>query len=220
MGVAAGVGFVGGRLGEEVDVDRGDFVLAVADVGEAVVGDFANDGGFEFPALEEGGDIVDVFAFDDGEHALLGFGEHDVIGRHAGLAAGDLGDVESEAGVAARGALDGAAGESGGAEVLEADEPVAMLGDKFDAGFHEQLFHEGVADLDGGASFFAGFVEFDAGERRAVDPVFASVGADKHVAGCRRPRRWLSDQPVLLACYSDAHGIHEWIAAVVRIVER
>ena len=57
--------------------------------------------------------------------------------------------MDAEAGVGALGHFDGGAGDAGRAAVLEAFDPIGVFSDEGDAGFHEEFFEEGVADLDG-----------------------------------------------------------------------
>jgi hypothetical protein len=94
--------------------------------------------------------------FGDEQHALLALGEHDLVGGHAGLALGDRSSSTVEADAAARAHLAGGAGEAGRAHVLNADDGAGLHG--FEAGFEEQLLHEGVAHLDVGALLLGAFV--------------------------------------------------------------
>ena len=72
--------------------------------------------------------------------------------------------------------FDGGGGEAGGAHVLDGDDGVG--GHKFEAGFDQQLFDEGIADLHGGALFVGVGTEFGAGHGGAVDAVAAGLAAD------------------------------------------
>ena len=109
----------------------------------------------------------------DEEHALLRFGEHDLVAGHAGFALGDAVEFDGEAEAAARAHLAGGAGEAGGAHVLNAED--GSGGHGFEAGFEEELFHEGVAHLDVGALLFGAFGELFAGHGGAVDAVAAGL---------------------------------------------
>ena len=54
-------------------------------------------------------------------------------------------------------------------------------GEEFEAGFEEEFFFEGIADLDGGAIFFAFFGEFSGGKGGTCEAVAARFCADiKH----------------------------------------
>ena len=48
----------------------------------------------------------------------------------------------------------------------------------FETGFKEELFKEGIADLNVGTLGLGGFAELFAGHGRAVDPVPAGLGAN------------------------------------------
>ena len=106
------------------------------------------------------------------------------------------------------------AGEPGGAEVLQADDPVARVSEQLEAGLHQQLLEEGVADLHGRAQLFEARLEsVRLAKRRAVDAVAAGVGADEHeqVAGAVGAARSAS----LVVCGdADAHGVDQRVAVV------
>ena len=110
--------------------------------------DGADDDGVEAPLGEDAQDFVFAAFFGHQQHALLAFGEHDFVGAHAGFALRDEVELDIEAHAAARAHLAGGAGEAGCAHVLNADDGAGLHG--FKAGFEQQLFHEGVADLDVG----------------------------------------------------------------------
>ena len=190
--------------------DVADEVVPIVDSRAAVVSDLADDGRGQAPAVEDGADAGLAAPFDDGEHALLRFGEHHLVGRHAGLAAGDLGDVDLQAEPALGGGLDGRAGEAGSAEVLHGDDLVE--GGGFETGLDEALFKEGVAHLHRGAQLLR-FLEGAGGEpRRAVDAVAARLRAHEHdrVARAFRGR----GDEVAVAEEADAHGVHQRVFAV------
>ena len=138
-------------------------------------GDFADDGGIEAPLFENVEHFVFAAFFGDEEHALLRFAEHDFVGSHAGFALGNVGEIDFDAGVAARSHFAGGAGEAGGAHVLDADDGSSLHG--FEAGFEKKFFDEGIADLDVGALLLGLFGEFGGGESEAPwmpsRPVFA-----------------------------------------------
>ena len=112
------------------------------------------------------------------QHPLLGLRDHDLVRGHPLLAAGHLGHVDAEAGTAAGGGLQAGRGEPGATQILDAGVPVAVVLGEVDAGLHEELLHEGVADLNGGPALLGALVELDAGEGGAVEAVAAGVGAD------------------------------------------
>jgi hypothetical protein len=121
------------------------------------------------------------------EHALLALRQHHLIRRHAGLAAGHLVKIEGHAEVALGAHLDRRGGQARRAHVLDGDD-AALLHD-LQAGFEQQLFGEGVADLHGRALALGIFVESCGRHRRAMDPVAAGLGAeidDRHANAGRR----------------------------------
>src|SRR3989304_4761675 len=88
-------------------------------------------------------------------------------------------DVDLDAGVAARRALDERAREAGGAQVLQPDDPVAALLRQLHARLHEQLLQEGVAHLHRRPQLLLALLEGARGEHvGAADTVPGRVGAD------------------------------------------
>src|SRR5260221_619694 len=115
--------------------------------------------------------------FGDQEHALLRFAEHDFVRRHTGFTLGNFGEIDFDAGAAARGHFHGGAGEAGSAHVLNRDDCAGLHG--FETGFEEQFLHERVADLHVGALLLGLLGEFGGGEERcAVNSVTAGFCAD------------------------------------------
>ena len=113
----------------------------------------------------------------DEQHALLRFGEHDLVGGHAGSrAAGTRSSSIETPSSPLRAHLAGGAGEAGGAHILNAEDGAGLHG--FEAGFEEELFEEGVAHLDVGALLLGALGELFRRHRGAVDAVAASLGAD------------------------------------------
>jgi len=147
-------GFVGELAGGDFD---GDFV-AFADAHHAVVIDHTNMGVGEIPFFKDGTDFVFLTFFDDDEHAFLGLGEQDFVRRHAGFAFRHEVDVDFNACSASAGGFASGAGEAGGAHVLDTGD--AATGEEFEAGFEEEFFAEGVADLHGWAVFLGFLGEF------------------------------------------------------------
>ena len=117
-------------------------------------------------------------------------------------------DVEADA--AARAHLAGGAGEAGRAHVLNADDGAGLHG--FEAGFEEQLFHEGIAHLHVGALLFGAFVELFAGHGRAVDAVAAGLGAD--VDDRVADAGGLGVEDLVVADEAEREGVDQRIAAV------
>ena len=172
--------------------------------------DRADDDGVESPLCEDAQDFVFAAFFGDQQHALLAFGEHDLVGGHAGFALRNEVEFDVEADAAARAHLAGGAGEAGRAHVLNADDGAGLHG--FEAGFEQQLLHEGIADLDVGALGLGALVEFLAGHGGAVDAVAAGLGAyiDDGVAGAAG----LGVEDFVLADQAQREGVDQRIAAV------
>ncbi len=155
---------------------RGDAAVVV-DAGDATLGNLADHDGIEAPLLEDGEDFVLAALLRHQQHALLGFAEHDFVRRHAGLALGNFGEVDLDAGAAARGHFHCGTGEAGGAHVLNRHDRAGLHG--FEAGFEQEFFHERVADLHVRALLLRFFSEFRGGEERCtVDAVAACFCAD------------------------------------------
>src|SRR5438034_909816 len=96
---------------------RGDCAV-ISYNGQATISDRADDDGVESPLLKNVEDFAFAALFGDEQHALLRFAEHDFVRRHAGFALGNFGEVNFNAGAAARRHFHGGAGEAGGAHVL------------------------------------------------------------------------------------------------------
>ena len=114
--------------------------------------------------------------FDDEQHPLLRFGQHDLVRRHAGLALRDERHVDLDARAAARSHFGRRTGQTGGAHVLDADERVGLH--HLEARLEQQLLHERIADLHGRALLGRFVVELRRRHRRAMDAVAAGFGAD------------------------------------------
>ena len=136
-------------VGERLVGNVGDEHAVMADAQARLGLDRADDDGVEAPLCEDAQDFVFAALFGDEQHALLAFGEHDLVGAHAGFALRHAVELDVEADAAARAHLAGGAGEAGSAHVLNADDGAGLHG--FKAGFEQQLLHERIADLDVGA---------------------------------------------------------------------
>ena len=172
-------GFAGVKRGFVGELARGDFdgdIVTFADAHHAVVVDHADMGVGEIPFFKDGADFVFFAFFDDDEHAFLGLGEQDFVGRHPGLAFWHEIDIDFNACAATAGGFAGRAGEAGGAHVLDTRD--AAAGEEFEAGFEEKFFAEGVADLHGGAVFLGFLGEFAGSEGGAGEAVTAGFGSD------------------------------------------
>src|SRR6266852_2052969 len=138
---------------------RGDFrdrLTVIFHAHQAAVGDLADDHSVESPLLEDGEYFVFASIFGDEQHALLRFAEHDFVGRHSRFALQNFREIDFDAGAAARCHFRRGARETRRAHVLDRDNRAGLHG--FEASLEQELFHEGVADLDVGAlllRFFA-----------------------------------------------------------------
>ena len=101
--------------------------------------------GVQAPLPEDAEDFVLAALLGHQQHALLRFGEHDLVGRHAGFALRHAVQIDLDADFAAAAHLAGGAGQAGGAHVLNADDRAGLHG--FEAGFEQQLLHERIAHL-------------------------------------------------------------------------
>ena len=159
---------------------RGNFrggSAVVVDAGHAAFGNLADDDGIEAPLLEDRQDFMLAALFRHQQHALLGFAEHDFVGRHAGLALRNFGEFDLDARAAARGHFHSGAGEAGSAHVLNRDDRPGVHG--FQAGFEQQFLHEGVADLYIRTLLLRLFGELGGGQQGcAVNPVATCFCAD------------------------------------------
>jgi len=172
-------GFAGVERGFVGELARGDFdgdVVTFANAHHAVVVDHADMGVGEVPFFKDGADFVFLAFFDNDEHALLGLGEQDFVGGHAGLAFRHKVDIDFNACAATAGGFAGRAGEACGAHVLDARD--AAAGEEFEAGFEEEFFAEGVSDLHGGAVFLGFLGEFARGEGGAGEAVTTGFSSD------------------------------------------
>ena len=148
----------------------------------------ADDGEIEPPFLEDRLGLLLLLGLEHHEHALLAFREHHLIGAHAGFARRHRIEIEVDAEIALGAHLDRRAGQPGRAHVLDRDHAIGFH--DFEAGFQQQLFREGIADLHGRPLLGGIVVELGRRHRGAVDAVAAGLGAeidDRHVhARCRR----------------------------------
>ena len=141
-----------------------------------IVGGLADHGEVEMPFAEDGFGFGFLGGVEHHEHALLRFRQHHFVGCHALFAARDHIEIEFDAEIALGTHFDGRAGEAGGPHVLNGDD--GTCGHQLKAGFEQQLFGEGVADLDGGAFFLCVLIEFGRCHGGAMDAVATCLGAE------------------------------------------
>ena len=120
--------------------------LAVLDHAQvAVARDAPHHRSADAVALGQGQRLFDLPRLDDGEHAFLGLGDHDLPRLHSRLPPRDLLDLDVDADTPARRHLRGRRGYAGRPEVLQGDEQVLLQ--KLQAALYEHLLGERVADL-------------------------------------------------------------------------
>ena len=158
---------------------RGNFsgdLVVIQDAQIPVGSDLADFDGVESPLVEDVKNFALASALGDEQHALLRFAEHDFVGGHAGFALRHAREINFDSGVAARSHLRARTGESGRAHILNGDHGARAHG--LEAGFEQQLFHEGIADLHVGTLLLRFLAEFGGGQKRsAVDAVAAGFRA-------------------------------------------
>ena len=153
----------------------------------AVAGDRADLDGVEIPLGEGRLDRRNLVGPGGDQHPFLGFGQEDLIRRHALFPLGDPIEVDGRALARFSRHFGGRAGQPGGAHVLDPDDDSPLH--DLEAGFHQELFLERIADLDVGPLGFSVPAEFLGGHRGSVDAVAAGLGPDveKDVAGVFGP---------------------------------
>ena len=181
---------------------------------QAAVGDLPDDHGVESPFLEDGEHFVFSAIFGDKQHALLRFAEHDFVGRHSRFALRNSREIDFDAGAAARGHFRRGARETRRAHVLNRDNRAGLHG--FEAGFEQQLFHEGIADLDVGAFLLRLFGEFGGGEQRgAVNSVAPRFCPDVNYGIA--DAFGFSKKNLLLPGDTEREGVHQRILRIARL---
>ena len=91
-----------------------------------------DDGEVEPPFAEDRFGFLFLLRLEHHQHALLTFGEHHLVGAHAGFAGRHRIEIEVDAEVALRAHLDRRAGQAGRAHVLNGDD--AILRHDFETG--------------------------------------------------------------------------------------
>ena len=163
-------------VGQRAVRNLGDHDAALLDAKHAVARHLADVRRVQVPFVENPLDLRLAPLLDDQQHALLRFGQHDFVRRHAGLALRHERDVDLDAGAAARSHLGGRAGQPRRAHVLDADERVGLH--HFEARLEQQLLHERIADLHRRPLLRRLVVELRRRHRRAVNAVASGLGAD------------------------------------------
>ena len=198
--------FVGQRARRHI----GDQRAALENAHAAGRGHRADGDGVQIPLLEHRFDVRFAAALHDQQHALLRFREHDLVRRHAGLPLRHAADVHVHAGAGARAHLAGGAGQAGGAHVLQPDDRTGPQ--DLEAGLHQQLLHERVADLHRRPLVGGLLVELRRGHRRAVDAVASGLGPDVVHRVALAVRGALDD--LVAAGEAEAEDVHQRVARV------
>ena len=189
---------------------RGD-AAAILDASQATFGDAPDHDGIQPPLLENGKNFVLAAFLRDQQHALLRFAEHDFVRRHAGFALRNFGEIDLDAGAAARSHFHGGAGEPGSTHVLNGHYRAGLHG--FEAGFEKQFFHEGIADLDIGALLPRFFGEFGGGEQRcAVNAIATGLCANVNhrIAGTFG----FGEEQIFFTGDAQSQRVDEWVLRI------
>src|SRR5881409_3658461 len=131
------------------------------------------------------------------------------------LAPGHVRQFQFDAGAGARRHLAGGAGQSRRAHVLNPDQQVLLH--ELEAGFQQELFREGIPDLDRRPLGFRAFIERIRRHCRAVNAVAACLGPDVDY-WVPYPSGPSTEDPVL-AGDAETEDVHERVV-VVDLVER
>ncbi len=171
-----------GRVARERFKRQVGFDLTIVHDQETVLGDcFAYDGEIEVPFVEDGFRLCLKLGTQDHQHPFLGFRQHHLVGGHGVFAGRDLFEVQTYTKVALVAHLYGRTGQARSAHILDRNHGTGRH--QFERGFHQALFGEGVADLNGGTFVFDGVVELGRCHRRAAHTVAAGFRAkvnDRH----------------------------------------
>ena len=203
---------INGRfIGDLLRGDVRDNLAAVADDHVAGVRDDADLGPREVPLVKNAFHFLFATLVDHDEHALLRFREHDLVAGHVRRALRHLVQFDLDARARARGHFARGTGQARRAHVLHAGDRAG--GEKFQAGFAHQLFHEGIAHLHCAALLLGGFIrEILRGKGRACQAVAPSGRSDVEHRIAHALRRAARD--LLMPQHAQAEGVHQRIALV------
>jgi hypothetical protein len=201
------------EVDDGVDGDIDDDLALERHPGPAAGDDLADDGRVEVPLGEDLLDGGDVLRRRHHEHPLLGLRQQDLVGRHAGLALGDLVEVDVDAHAALGRHLGRRAGQAGRAHVLDADDEAAVH--DLEAGLEEELLLERVADLDVRPLVLGLPAELGRGHGGAVDAVAAGLGAE--IDDRQADAGGLGVKNLVLLGDADGHGVDQIVAVVARM---
>src|SRR5208283_5630348 len=148
---------------------------------------------------------------DDDEHALLRFGEHNLVARHVRRALRHFVEFDLNARARARGGFAGRTGQARRAHVLNARDRAG--GEQLEAGFANQFLHKRIAHLHRATLLLGGFLgQILRRERRARETVAARGRADVKHRIADAPGRAARD--LFVAQHAETEGVHERIAFV------
>ena len=174
---------------------------------------FADHGGVEAPLFEDAIAVLLAARLEDGQHALLRFRQHHLIGRHVLLALRHLVEIERDAEAALARHLDGGRGQARRAHVLNGGDRAG--GHQLQRGLDQKLFRERVADLHRGALFLGILGELDRGHGGAVDAVAAGLRAEIDHRQARLRRGGIED--LVRVGQAHAHRVDEDVAVIARV---
>ena len=196
-----------------LDRQVGHHVAAVLDDEALARRGVADHGEIQPPFPEDRLGLFFLLRLEHHEHALLAFRQHHLVGAHAGLARRHRVEIEIDAEIALGAHLDRRTGQPRRAHVLDRDHAIGRH--DFEAGFQQQLFGEGIADLHGRALLGRVVVEFGRRHRGAVDAVAPGLGAeidDRHVHA--RGRRI---EDLVGVGEADRHRIDQDVAVIAGV---
>ncbi|MGX1156045.1 hypothetical protein RKD39_003623 [Streptomyces albogriseolus] len=201
-------------MGDGARVDVDDLLAVPEDLQAVAVGHLADDGRDDVPLVADLEEAVDLVGLHDRAHALLRLAHEDLLGRERGVAQRDVVEGDAHAAGAVGGQLGRGAGQTGRAEVLNADDELLL--ERLQGALDEQLLLEGVADLHRGALRRLGVVEGLRGEDgRAADAVAAGPGAVQDDLVARAGR--LGEVDVLVPHDADGTGVDQRVALVAGV---
>ena len=165
-----------GIIGERTERDIADHFAIPFEHHMTGIGHFADHREVEFPFLENRLRHRLLAGFQHHQHAFLRFGQHHFIRRHAGFALRNLIHVEPDAASALGRHFDAGAGQASRTHILDRDNRIGRH--QFKAGLDQQLFSEGVANLDSRAFFLGILAKIGRRHGRTVNAVAPGFRSD------------------------------------------
>ena len=173
----------------------------------------AHHGRLEAPAAKTGHQDLLLAWLHHKEHALLGFTEQELIGRHPDFPGGHLVEVELHPNPTFGSHLRTATGEAGGTHVLGGHHITTL--ESLQTGFDQALLQKGIAHLHRWTVIQGSFGEFGAGKAGAPHAVAARGAAhvDHGITNPLGPRT----HDVVGFHQPEGHGIHQRVTGVAGI---